>query len=390
MPRRASVDVGDLDLARAPAAFGRLEHVRRRVGRRLRRRLPSARPAAGSRGFCDAPAPSSPRAAAPRLPRPPSGRRRRRASDRRAPARGRRRARAPRRRSARRGRASASRAGSSCRGAGTRANLSRHLCVKPSSPTASTSSTSSTSGIDVDRHGEAEPHVHAGRVGLHRRVDELAQLGEVDDLVEALLDLALRQAEHDAVDEDVLAAGDLGVKAGAELDERRDAAVDAHGAARRLRDAGDELQRRALARAVAADDAEGASPSARVNDTSVQRRERLARLQIAQDAALEQRALERGELPAAVAAVDLRDVRRARWRGVIPPPRTSRAADRTASSRRGTRTTDATPSASSHFQWPTGPGKNRISWYETARCVNGFRSNSRLRAPRRFVWIQDR
>ena len=86
-------------------------------------------------------------------------------------------------------------------------------------------------GIDVDRHGEPQPHVHAGRVGLDRRVDELAQLGELDDLVEALLDLALGQAEHDAVDEDVLAAGDLRVKAGAELDQRRDPAVDRHRAA---------------------------------------------------------------------------------------------------------------------------------------------------------------
>ena len=46
-------------------------------------------------------------------------------------------------------------------------------------------------GIDVDRDGEAEPHVHARRIGLDRRVDELPQLGELDDLVEALLDLAL-------------------------------------------------------------------------------------------------------------------------------------------------------------------------------------------------------
>ena len=42
------------------------------------------------------------------------------------------------------------------------------------------------------------------------------------------LDLALRQAEHDAVDEDVLAAGDLRMEAGAELDQRRDPPVDAH------------------------------------------------------------------------------------------------------------------------------------------------------------------
>ena len=49
-------------------------------------------------------------------------------------------------------------------------------------------------GIDVNRHGEAQPHVHAGRVGLDRRVDEVLELGELDDLVEALRDLALREA----------------------------------------------------------------------------------------------------------------------------------------------------------------------------------------------------
>ena len=42
-----------------------------------------------------------------------------------------------------------------------------------------------------------------------------------------------------------------GMEAGAELDERRDAAVDADGAAGRLGDAGHELERGALARAVA-------------------------------------------------------------------------------------------------------------------------------------------
>ena len=45
--------------------------------------------------------------------------------------------------------------------------------------------------IDVDRHGEAEPHVHPRRVGLDRRVDEFLHLGELDDLVEALRHLAL-------------------------------------------------------------------------------------------------------------------------------------------------------------------------------------------------------
>ena len=81
-------------------------------------------------------------------------------------------------------------------------------------------------GIDVNRHREAEAHVHAGRIGLHRRVDEVLELGELDDLVEAAGDLALGEAEHDAVDEHVLAPGDLRVEPRAELDQRRDPSVD--------------------------------------------------------------------------------------------------------------------------------------------------------------------
>ena len=69
--------------------------------------------------------------------------------------------------------------------AGTGATRSRHLRWNASSPTASTSSTSRIVGVDVDGHGEAEPHVHARRVVLHLLVDELLELGEGDDLVEA-------------------------------------------------------------------------------------------------------------------------------------------------------------------------------------------------------------
>ena len=49
-------------------------------------------------------------------------------------------------------------------------------------------------GVDVDRDREPEPHVHARRVVLHRRVDEVLEAGEVDDLVEALVELLLAQA----------------------------------------------------------------------------------------------------------------------------------------------------------------------------------------------------
>ena len=66
---------------------------------------------------------------------------------------------------------------------------------------------------------------------LDRLVDEVRELGEFDDLVEAALDLALRQAQHDAVDEDVLAAGNLRMKPGAKLDQRGNPAAHVDGAA---------------------------------------------------------------------------------------------------------------------------------------------------------------
>ena len=40
-------------------------------------------------------------------------------------------------------------------------------------------------GLDVGGDGEAEAHEHARRVVLHRRVDELLEPGELDDVVEA-------------------------------------------------------------------------------------------------------------------------------------------------------------------------------------------------------------
>ena len=62
-----------------------------------------------------------------------------------------------------------------------------------------------------------------------------------------------------------------------------------------LRDAGHALEQRALARAVAADDAVGAALRHRERHAA-QRLERLVGLQIAQQAAAEQRRLQRREL----------------------------------------------------------------------------------------------
>ena len=161
--------------------------------------------------------------------------------------------------------------------------------------------------------------------------------------------------------------------------ERGNAAVHRHGTGRRLRDARHELEQRALARAVPADDAKR-TPRRQRERHVPDRRKRLVRLQVAHEASRQQRALERGELPpAVVATVDLRRVgdfdgvhcdrltgfgvlgtrefgmssaprRRAnreppsrRAPPSTPPPQTCRATGRTRSSRTGRRRSKSHP-----------------------------------------------
>ena len=73
---------------------------------------------------------------------------------------------------------------------------------------------------------EREAHVHSARVALHRRVDEPSDAGELDDLVELARDLAPPHPEDRAVQEDVLAPGQLRVEAGADLEQAADAPAD--------------------------------------------------------------------------------------------------------------------------------------------------------------------
>ena len=160
-------------------------------------------------------------------------------------------------------------------------------------------------GLDVDRHGEAEAHIHAGGVGLDGSVDELLELGERHDLVETLVDLTTRESEHDAVDDDVLTPGDLGVKAGAQLDEGGHAAVHSQGASGGLRDARNELEQGGLAGAVLSDHPESRA-TRHFEGHTVQRGEDLAWCQIRDETSAQKSALQGLELVAlGVAAVEL-------------------------------------------------------------------------------------
>src|SRR6266849_4641183 len=205
-------------------------------------------------------------------------------------------------------------------------------------------------GVDVDGNRKAEAHVHARGVSLDRRIDEFLQLCKLDDRVETMRDLAFRQTEHDTVDKDVLPARDLRVKAGTELDERGDAAVDANRATRRLRDAGDKLQCGALTRPIGSNHAVGRSFRNAEGDV-LQSRKRLARFEVPQDAALQYGALERGELPAAVTAKDLRYVNQLdRGRHTASANESRRRSKNQYAPRN--MPIEAAPRASNHFQWP--------------------------------------
>lgn len=111
-------------------------------------------------------------------------------------------------------------------------------------------------GVDRRRDGEGQARLHTARIGPERLVDELAKLGELDDLVKPPVDLLLGEAKTEAAQNHVLAAGIVRVKTSAELEDRSDPAIDLHLARRLFQRACDKPQKRTLACAVPAEHAE--------------------------------------------------------------------------------------------------------------------------------------
>src|SRR5262249_34739265 len=85
---------------------------------------------------------------------------------------------------------------------------------------------------------------------------ERTDVGELDDLIEAPLDFRSLHVQDRAVEEDVLAAGELRVEAGADLEQRAHPAAESCMPGGGRRDPGEDLQQRALTGAIVADHAE--------------------------------------------------------------------------------------------------------------------------------------
>jgi hypothetical protein len=58
-------------------------------------------------------------------------------------------------------------------------------------------------GLEMGSHGECQPHIHAGRITLHGRVDESLDLGKRDDLVELRADFRARHSQDRPVEKNV-------------------------------------------------------------------------------------------------------------------------------------------------------------------------------------------
>lgn len=109
--------------------------------------------------------------------------------------------------------------------------------------------------------GEGQADVHAAAVAFDGRIQEFFDFGEGDDFVEFAFDFGAAHAQHGAVQVDVFASGQFGVKSGADFQQAGHAPFDADAAGGRFGDAAEDFQQRGFARAVASDDADGFAPA---------------------------------------------------------------------------------------------------------------------------------
>ncbi len=111
-------------------------------------------------------------------------------------------------------------------------------------------------GVHRGGDGETEACPHPGGVGLDRGVDELADVGVLDDRLRPAAHLAVVDPQEGAGQEDVVAAAQGLVEAGAQGQQARHVTADLDHALGRGEDPGQGLEEGALARAVRADDRE--------------------------------------------------------------------------------------------------------------------------------------
>src|SRR5665213_12674 len=106
------------------------------------------------------------------------------------------------------------------------------------------------------RNRESKPGIHSARVALDGRVDEVLDFGELDYFVELASDFDSFHPHYRALKKNVLAAGQVGVESGSDLDQHPHATVNLTDSTIRAKDFGEEFEDCRLAGAVRANDPE--------------------------------------------------------------------------------------------------------------------------------------
>jgi len=111
--------------------------------------------------------------------------------------------------------------------------------------------------IEIDGDGEGEAEHHTVGIGAERLVDEIVEFGKVDNGFVKIAGLFSSETEKRGIEANVFAASEIGMKAGAEFEERGDAPIDDHIAGGGRSKAGNEAEKGAFTGAVRADDGDG-------------------------------------------------------------------------------------------------------------------------------------
>ena len=96
-------------------------------------------------------------------------------------------------------------------------------------------------GLCGGGHGKGKARHHAGGIVLQRNIKKIAQLAEFYNFVEIFADVLRRHAQHCAVQKNIFAGGEVKVKPGAQLNQRRNGAAHRHAARRGLEHAGNHF-----------------------------------------------------------------------------------------------------------------------------------------------------
>ena len=105
-------------------------------------------------------------------------------------------------------------------------------------------------GLQMDRHGESQAHLHPGGIVFERRIDEVFEFGEFDDVLHPLFDIPIAESVEAGVEKDVFKSRQFGIEAHPQLDEWSNAPMGDHLPLGGDQDARNNLQQGAFARAV--------------------------------------------------------------------------------------------------------------------------------------------